>query len=45
LMMKPPPPWTTYGTSRAAFSLFHGVASDVEDSSENSHVVTNLFVT
>jgi len=27
--------WTTYGTSRAAFSLFQGVASHMNDSSEN----------
>src|SRR5215813_9525334 len=34
--------WTTYGTSRAAFSLFQGLASDVEDSSEKRHGVQAL---
>jgi hypothetical protein len=28
--------WTTYGTSIAAFSFFHGVATRREGSSENS---------
>jgi hypothetical protein len=34
-MMTPPPPWTTHGTSRAAFSLFQDAASEREDSWEN----------
>ncbi|HZF38686.1 MAG TPA: hypothetical protein VE715_07670 [Blastocatellia bacterium] len=37
--------WTTYGTSLAAFSLFQGIATRYEGSSENNYVVTNKFVT
>jgi hypothetical protein len=31
--------WTTYGTRRAPFSLFQGVARDMNDSSESSKLM------
>src|SRR5262249_3936413 len=44
--MKPSAGWTTYGTSRAVFSSFQGVVTDdMNDSSEDSYVVTTLVVT